>query len=951
MPSLTVQNEFLRQSANQDSEFLLDPDGKLELLDAIKQPDRAWSLSLGNAPFFGYSPDHLWVRMNLVNGSDAAKELLLEIAYPLLDQVDLYLLQPDHSNWQEQPAEQYHTGDRYPFNQRPLKTRSYVFPVHLKPGESRQVYFHIHTTSVLGAPLTVWDADHYNEQQQSPLMWQGLYYGIIAVMLLYNLFLYFSIRHISYLYYIGAVLGCSSYVASAQGFGFQFLWPALPWVNTFSVPVSLSLFGLMGCLFATSLLDMKPLAPRLHRLLTLLASGFVVIMVLSFFVSYRTATVLVSFFGMPTTLIVILCGFYMLHLHVRSARFFVLAWTILLASVFITGLNKFGLLPGYFWITHSIQIASAAEVMLFSFALADRIVEIRQQKLIAQQQALDNEKRVQEEQSRVLELKFKSEKSELESRRNLIQAKAENKAKSEFLNSMSHEIRTPLNGVLGMVELMRDTELDNHQQHYLQAISHSGSTLLGIINDILDYDSIAAGKLELHPTNVDLQLLCQECITIFSANPERKSLELFCTFAADTPEFVYADPVRLGQILFNLLGNAIKFTQEGYILLQVSSEASSSPPDHTRLRFDVIDTGLGIHPRIQQKLFNAFSQADPSITREYGGTGLGLNICRKLVSLMGGTIGVISVPQQGSRFWFNIECPLAEADPNAQHNQPVSGKRVLIVGDSMIASQILLDQTRSLGMLSEIARSLEDAMTLSSQATSAFDFVLLDLQVPGSTRVNTIQRLQQLPELQNARFILLGSPTMLPDCAALQELKIEHIAQKPLAPRFLMQTMARKSATDSFGFSQEQSMTRQLIGSGTLSGKSLLVVEDNPVNQMVVAGMLKKLEIECHFAENGQQALDLIGSRETAFDLILMDCEMPVMDGYQATRAIRKLEQRQRRRPVPIIALSAHVLPEHQARASAAGMNDHIAKPMQFVHLIRALQKFLGFDTAQARNG
>ncbi len=531
-------------------------------------------------------------------------------------------------------------------------------------------------------------------------------------------------------------------------------------------------------------------------------------------------------------------------------------------------------------------------------------------------------------------------------------AESANKAKSQFLANMSHEIRTPLNGVTGMLELLSRSELEEHQRQYISIAQNSAQSLLSVINDILDFSKIEAGKMELDSVEFRLSDTLADVVDMFASQTARKNIELIGNIQPTMPEWVVGDPERLRQVLINLLGNAVKFTEEGHIALTALSTKQSDR--FARFQITIEDSGCGISKENQQKLFKSFTQADSSTTRKYGGTGLGLTISRQLVELMKGSISMTSELGKGSKFTITIVLPLSDRKSEMPQRLPssVSGTNILVVDDHPVNIRLMIDLLKPFGVNVESASSGQHALEVLDQAAAAgkpFELCLLDYHMPEMDGIGLAKQIRSRTDHPALKLIMLTSIDQVTITDPGMD-NFDALLVKPVRASRLFDSIMTALADKFVGHvdpsgrdtAQQAAQAGSAVHGTDTASVTILLAEDNPVNQLVASKILKQAKYNVEVVSDGQKAVERL--EKGGIDIILMDCQMPVLDGFEATRKIRRDEKSrgvESERKIPIVALTANALKGDRELCLAAGMDDYVTKPLQLEKLFEVLSRFV----------
>ncbi|NWE50412.1 hybrid sensor histidine kinase/response regulator [Pseudomonas gingeri] len=846
----------------------------------------------------------LWLRFRLQPGKH---EQLLRIFAPDLARLDLYTLDGDTL------IDQVRSGNDLSKAERPLPSSDFMLPL-TQSTKPLDIYLRLVSKHELRPHITLESAVTSAADQGQTLLY-GLLFGCLSMLILHNLTRFAYTRSRSSLW----LASCEALLLLSALFLLNLAGPWLPdWhgAQTPGAYLALLLTAPCGLMFTYSFFS--PLGP--HPLNKLLLGDILVICLgglLLLFVDTLPLNVMTYGLVGLASLSILLVAAYHWQKGYRPARLFVVAMVIFNIGtlVILPALLGLTLVPPQGLIV-ALLIFICISGLLMSIALGER------------------RRSITEDQFSVS--------------RDLAASNAEIAAKAEFLAKISHEIRTPMNGVLGMTELLLGTPLSVKQRDYVQTIHSAGNELLTLINEILDISKLESGQIELDDVQFDLNALIEDCLSIFRAKAEQQNVELISFIQPQVPRVISGDPTRLRQALLSLLENALKKTDEGEILIVVALDERSGQP---RLRIAVQDSGMPMDDEERDALLHAELQSKNFLAATRLGGHLGLVIARQLILLMHGEFGIKNSPNQGSTLWLTLPLdPLHLEHPTSDLDGPLKGARVLVVDDNDTCRKVLVQQCSAWGLNVSAVPSGKEALALlrtKAHLRDYFDVVLLDQNMPGMTGMQLAAKIKEDPSLNHdILLIMLTGISNAPSKIIARNAGIKRILAKPVAGYTLKTTLADELTQRSKGPAAVPAPSTPAVAPITVpSDFRILVAEDNSISTKVIRGMLGKLNLQPDTASNGEEALRAMKAQR--YDLVLMDCEMPILDGFSATQQLRAWEVGNQRVRTPVVALTAHILSEHKERARQAGMDGHMAKPVELSQLRELVEHWVAQRDSQ----
>lgn len=852
----------------------------------------------------GYTGTAYWYAFHLHNSQAESVSGVIEISFPLLDRLDVYVLDGDRmvANWQ--------TGDTFFYEQRPIDHPDFLIPAQLEPQQKLTVFIRVDTSSTFSLPIFFSTDQGYIIAQQRSLMINGAFYGICMGLLIYNLFVFVFVRDRSFIYYVLHALFCVAYYLAVDGVFYQY-FPKLIWWQQVGLYFYVLLALVFGVQFSRHFLRTQQFNIGYDRICAWVNYFLLASIIALPWVSVPTAGSLTRLAGMFVVPWLFFIGVRRLLEGYEPARYYVVAWGTLLVSTLLVILASVGFFTSFNFAIYGMKFGLIAELVLLSVAVARRINELQEEKV--------------------------------EFRKQTIAALAESRSKSELVAKISHELRMPLTGVLGMARLLSGEDLPEKQRRHVEAIKNAGDAMLGVIDDVLDYSRAEVGKLSLQRTDYNLEKLLNECCSMFALKAKEKRLEFFCSLSPDVPRTLQGDPIRLRQVLINLITNAFKFTQYGHIYVTVKTVFYQEKG--RRLRIEVEDSGIGIARLDQMKLFNTYTQVTPSVPETESGSGLGLAISKELIELMQGEIGVDSQLGEGSCFW--LEMPFHVDDEGFVYPYVPNAGKLLVVGFSKQFRQSVRSELNMRGIDVLCFRDRNHFEVEQDQwQTEQVGYVLFPQYSKEMNGFEFATMLTREHQFDAAQLVMVMSHRVAED-QIVEDVEIQKIIEMPFTVLDLVMELYSPDEVDnqlefsSDGSSQLVEMSSNEEPNPGDLNVDVLVVEDNEINLQVIKGFLLRMGVEPRVAHNGQEGFAAFRLHAEQLDLILMDCEMPILDGYEATRKIRNYEQNEGLPGVKIVGLSAHAVLGSQERGLHAGMDDYLVKPLEFEQLSQLVESCL----------
>ncbi len=754
------------QSLSETTQFWADTASNADL--STVRAGVPWQAAPNNGMNFGFVSHPVWLYAQVSNvGNDPSRRYLV-VDGPVVDHLEVFVVNQGHL------ADQYHIGNALPYSERLIDSRKFIVPLEFAAQQTLDIYIRVRERGSMQVPLQLWQPEAFYQQYQYEQARYAAYFGVLICLILYNFCLLVSVRTDAYFYYICYISSVLVLQASQTGFGAQYLWPQHPQLSDFLVGLSINMTMIAGGLFTHRTLDLRRgtlaygIVVALIMIACLMIVGALILpMQMHLKLSALNAMISAAAFWVA--------GVSRWREGNEAARIYTLAWGALLLGAAIYGVTKLGWLPLNGFTNNIFLIGSAVEGVLLSFSLAARIRDITDHR------------------QRLMRVRLENEMEQLKLRNMAATANAASDAKSEFIATISHEIRTPINGILGAADLLDHTALDKTQSEYLQIVRHSGAALLDLINNVLDYSRIEAGKLDLDQHPFELSALSQSLQFMFTPHRQSAGLEFDVSVAPGAPDRVIGDLIRVRQVLINLISNAFKFTEAGGVRVVIKAE-------QRWLRFDVIDTGVGISVDQQANLFARFQQMDNSTTRRFGGAGLGLWISKRLVEMMDGEIGVKSEPGAGSCFWFRVplvQMPLSDEDDAGNHtdggmHRPLLGMTVLVAEDNDVNRVLLERSLQKLGATVLCAENGRQALISYQRHYQSIDIVLLDYEMPemdGHAATCAIRDFEAAQELPRVRIVGLSAHSLPDSIKQLLQAGMDAYITKPASQSVLMQAI------------------------------------------------------------------------------------------------------------------------------------------------------------------